>query len=107
MAPRRLEKKPPPTPTSATTAPKLPRGGWKNDEQRDYMLSHWTDYVTHQNAKTLDRFWPRVYDGWYHKWPITPSRDSIREHGSKENAILVFRTDNNSVRTTSFCASYP
>lgn len=107
MAPKRSEKKPPPTPTSATTADapsKSSRVAWKQGDQLEYMLSHWESFVTNQNEKKLDRFWPRVYDGWYKKWPITPSLESIGKYGSRENAILALRSENNNVSITSFYA---
>jgi hypothetical protein len=108
MAPRRLEKKPPPsTSTTTTDTPPKSRIAWKTGDQLEYMLSHWESFVTHQNKKTLDRFWSRVYDGWYKKWPITPTLESIGKYGSPENAILTLRSENNAVRIMSFYASYP
>ena len=105
MAPKRLGKKSSPTSASeiTTDTPSKPsRVAWKTGEQLEYLLSHWGNFVTHQNEKGLDRFWPRVYDGWYKKWPITPSPELVKEHGSRENAILTLRSENNGVRITSF-----
>jgi len=77
--------------------PKSSKNGWKTKEQVDYMLSHWPDYTAHQTSKTLDRFWPLVYDGWYKRWPITPTSEQIGKHGSRANALLVLRSDKNDV----------
>jgi hypothetical protein len=84
----------------ATTAdaPKVSRVGWKTGEQLEWMLTEWASFVRHQNEKTLDRFWPRVYHGWATRWPIIPSPESVAKHGSKENAILVIRMELRTVR---------
>ena len=105
MAPKRSGKNPSPTSASETTANALSkpsRVAWKTGEQLEYLLSRWGEFVTHQNEKGLDRFWPRVYDGWYKKWLITPSPELVKEHGSRENAILTLRSENNGVRIMSF-----
>lgn len=108
MKTKRQEANPPTsiTETSAGVLSKPSRAAWKTGEQLEYLLTHWTGYVTHQNKKTLASFWSRVYDGWYRKWPITPSIESMAKHGSREGAILALRSENNSVRITIFYISY-
>lgn len=97
------KRSPAPTPTEvADPSPKPSRMAWKTEEQLEHMVTYWGSFLTHQNAGTLERFWPRVYDGWYQRWPITPSSESIKEHGSRENAILALRSENNNVCITSF-----
>lgn len=56
------------------------------------------DFITHQTAGSLERFWPRVFDSWHTKWPITPSPDAIKLYGSRENATLALRSENYQVR---------
>ena len=101
MSPTRSEDQPPPDsePTIGSSTPKPSRSNWRSDEQTEYMLSHWSGYVTHQASKSLDRFWSIVCDGWYQRWPITPTPAMIREHGSSANAKLVVRKDTNKVST--------
>lgn len=108
MVPKRSEKKSPSTSKSVTTADpssKPSRVAWKTGEQLEYLLSQWDRFVTHQTDGRLDRFWPHVYDGWSKAWPITPSAESIKQHGSRENAILALRLETNGVRMMSFYAS--
>ena len=104
MAPKRLEKGQPPTLTSGTPesapAPKLPKAAWKTGEQLEYLLSQWPTFTSHQTAGKLDRFWPHVYDTWYKKWPIDPAPQALKQHGTREEAILVLRSENNQVRIT-------
>ncbi|KAF9642316.1 hypothetical protein BDM02DRAFT_3193503 [Thelephora ganbajun] len=98
MAPKRSEKKPPSTSTTATTADastKPPRTAWKTGEQLEWLLSRWEDFITHQTEGMLDRFWPRVYHAWYLKWPITPTPQSVNQWGSHENAVLTLRSESN------------
>ena len=64
------------------------------------MLSQWPGYIAHQASKSLPRFWPRVCDGWYQRWPITPSPEMIEKHGSSTDAKLVIRKEINGVSTT-------
>jgi hypothetical protein len=95
MAPK--SKKPPPTP-AAKADPKASRAGWKTGEQLEWMLTHWSKYLNHQNEKSLERFWPHIYHGWHTKWPITPSSEAVALYGSREEAILVLRMEINTVR---------
>ena len=103
MAPGRTGKKSLATSTAApatdTSAKPQPRTAWKTGEQLEYLLSQWPGFVSHQNSESLDRFWPRVYDTWYSKWPIMPTPEFVGKHGSLEGATLVFRSENNKVRT--------
>lgn len=82
--------------------PQGPQGPGKSKEQLDYLNSHLSDFLTHQAAGSLDRFWPRVYDGWHKKWPVAATADDVKEYDSLEGAILVLRTDNNQVRVITF-----
>ena len=71
---------------------------WKSDDQVNYLISHWLDFKAHQAAGALDRFWPRVFDGWYQKWPVTSTPEAVAEYGSPANAVLALRLGTNSVR---------
>lgn len=103
--PKPLGKKPPRPAQCSATPPEdsddEPKTFVKTPEQVSYLDSHLSGYFAHQNARTLDRFWPRVYDGWYKQWPITASPKEIRNHGSSANAILVIRNIRNKVRIPS------
>jgi hypothetical protein len=110
MAPRRQEANSLVLASTATTEtpPKSnSRTAWKSGDQLEYLTSHWARFVTYQSEKKLDRFWPRVYDGWYGKWPIIPSPQSINQYESRENAILTLRSENNAVRITNFSPRTP
>jgi hypothetical protein len=106
MPPKSLGKKPAPAPNLGTaigaSTPKAPKAPGKSKEQLDYLNSHLSDFLTHQAAGSLDRFWPRVYDGWHKKWPVAATADDVKEYDSLEGAILVLRTDNNQVRVITF-----
>lgn len=101
MAPKRPQQMTQSSDPATATTPKPPRAAWKTGEQLEFLLSHWSGFVHHQNEKSLDRFWPKVYYAWYLKWPITPSSESIMQHGNPANATLVLRTDNNTVSVSS------
>ena len=111
MAPKRSEKSQPSTSTPGTpedvSAPKPPKAALKTGEQLEYLLSQWTDFVANQTAGSLDRFWPRVYDPWYQRWPISPTPQAVTQHGSLEKAKSVLRLENNQVRITDFYAQAP
>ena len=64
------------------------------------MLDKSTDFIDHQNEGTLERFWPPIYDTWYKRWPISPTRQDISTYGSVANATLTLRSKNNTVRIT-------
>ena len=108
MPQRRSEKPPSDASTSETTAeipPDKPsKAAWKTGEQLEYMLSQWSLFIDHQNAGTLSRFWPRIYDHWYKTWPIIPTAQSIEMWGSSKEAKVKLLTENNKVRITN---SYP
>ncbi|KAF9790754.1 hypothetical protein BJ322DRAFT_1104403 [Thelephora terrestris] len=61
----------------------------KFKEQVEYLVTHYQDFLTHQTAVTLDRFWLRVYEGWYKRWPITPAP------GATKGLAGDARTENN------------
>ena len=103
MSPRFSEEdQPPPNsePAISSSTPKPSKNDWKTEEQVEYMLSHWSGYIAHQATKSLVRFWPRVYEGWYKRWAVTLPPEMIRKHGSTAAADKAFRTDNNEVSTT-------
>jgi hypothetical protein len=97
MSSRRSVKKLAPAPESGPAVggavARLPS---KSKEQVDYLVTHYQDFLTHQTAVTLDRFWLRVYEGWYKRWPITPTPGATK--GSAGDA----RTENNQVRIITF-----
>lgn len=87
--------------TAADIPPKPSRVAWKTRAQLEYLFSEFQNYHDHQDAGTLARFWPRIYDTWYQRWATpNPTRQAIGKHGSLVNATLVLRTENNCVRPT-------
>ena len=100
--PKRTEKKSPSSGATedTTLVTKPPKTAWKTGAQLGYLLTHWSGFISHQNAGTLDRFWPRVYDGWYATWPITATPLSITKWDTPEAATLMLRSENNQVRAT-------
>jgi len=108
MPPKR-SKKPPatqaltPAPATATEPTLKPsRTAWKTGEQYEYMLTFWPEYLTYQDEKALERFWPQVFDGWYRRWPTIPSIQAIGKHGSPEAAVKDIRRKLTKVRIMNF-----
>ena len=103
------EDQPPPEsePAISSSTPKPSKTSWKTEEQTEYILSHYSGYITYQASGSLNRFWPIVYDGWYKEWPITPTPAMAREHGSPAKALLALRTENNRVSTTTKTTPVP
>ena len=103
LVPPGLPPLPPPPPPGLPPPPPPPpparptRTGWKTGEQLEFLLSHWASFKRSQNNKTLDQFWPRVFDQWHRNWQITPSRASCREYGNPENARLMLQQSKNTV----------
>ena len=98
-----IPKKPKSGSVKPTVVPKKPYLR-KSKEQIDYLTSHMSDYLTHKDAKTLDRFWPSVFDGWYKKWPIDiPTPEPGEEHSlpADADAAVALRSHTNDVRILS------
>ena len=95
--PSRKKAPPAPNPGTATGAPAFDSSK-KSEEQLAFLNSWMPEFLVHQTAVTLNRFWPQVFDPWYKRWPIVPPPEAIQKHGSSPNAILVLRTENNQVR---------
>jgi hypothetical protein len=74
------------------------RSDGKSKEQVEFLTSHLANFFIHQTAGSLDRFWPRVYEGWQKQWPIVPPAEDIKVHGSREKALSKLRAANNKVR---------
>ncbi|KAF9778391.1 hypothetical protein BJ322DRAFT_1025103 [Thelephora terrestris] len=71
------------------------RSDGKSKEQVEFLTSHLANFFIHQTAGSLDRFWPRVYEGWQKQWPIVPPAEDIKVHGSREKALSKLRAANN------------
>lgn len=77
---------------------KATRADWKSGEQLEFLFSQEAVFKRYQDQKTLDHFWPRVFKEWYDRWPIVPSLDLRREHGSAEAARVMIQKEKNAVR---------
>lgn len=79
-------------------SPKPADPGWKTGEQLEFLLRRWEDFKRTQNAKTLDKFWPRVFEDWYTNWPISSSPSLALTHGTVEEGRLKLQKAKNTVR---------
>ena len=95
-----------PTSTQPETAetPKVSRQAWKTGEQLEWMLSKFDGFLRHQTDKCLEDFWTPIFHSWHAKWPITPTAESIEEHGSVDNANAAHRAHIEPVSTVTLCA---
>jgi hypothetical protein len=82
--------------------PKTPRADWKSGEQLEFLLSQEGSFRRCQDQKTLDHFWPRVFEEWYNRWPIFASSALSRRHGTPEAARVMLQKEKNAVRVY-FC----
>jgi len=86
--------------------PKVVRTGWKTGEQLEFLISRWPEFKRAQDKKALsDQFWPKVFEDWHNRWPVSASPSSVKEHGSTELARLMLQSDNNGVCNTFY--AYP
>lgn len=74
--------------------------GWKTGEQLEFLLSQWKSFKRAQDAKTLDKFWPRVFEEWFTRWPVPSSPSLARSHNSIEEGRLALQKAKNTVRYT-------
>ena len=78
--------------------PKPACAGWKTGEQLEFLLYQWPVFKRAQDNKSLDRFWPRVFEDWFKRWPVRSTPTLIKEHGSPEAARLMAQKEKNTVR---------
>ena len=78
--------------------PKTARPDWKTGEQFQFLLTCWDNFKSAQDTKALDRFWPKVYEDWYTRWPIPSSPSLAREYGSIEEGRIILQKEKNTVR---------
>ena len=74
------------------------RVGWKSGEQLEFLLSQESSHKRHQDLNTLDHFWPRVFEGWYDRWPIVATPAMTRRHKTQEDARVMMQKARNKVR---------
>ena len=79
-------------------APKPDRSGWKTGDQLEFLLSHWGSFKRAQDAKGLNRFWAKIFEDWYDRWPVPSSPSLVREYGSIEATRLMLQKEKNTVR---------
>ena len=84
--------------SAEASTPKLARLPWKTGIQLEYLLTQWQSFLDHQSRGALEHFWPRVFETWYEKWPITPTPTEVSNAGSASAAMLVLRSEKNQVR---------
>ena len=86
--------------------PKPANPNWKTGEQLEFLMSRWDSFKRAQNAKTLDHFWPKVFEDWYTRWPVPSSATLIQEYGTMEEGRLALQSEKNGVRDNSY-SLYP
>ena len=70
---------------------------WKTGEQLEFLISCWRTFKHAQDIKGLDKFWPKVFEDWYIRWPIPHSPSLAQLHGSIEEGHLVLQKGKNVV----------
>lgn len=87
---------------AASTPPKTPapRSDWKTEEQLEFLLAYWEKFKRAQDNKALDSFWPKVYEDWYTRWPISSSASLVLKYGSIQEGRLMLQKDKNAVSNT-------
>lgn len=75
-----------------------PPGAWKTGEQLEFLLANEQAFKRAQEAKTLDRFWRKVFEEWYHQWEIPSSPSLILEYGSVAEGRVMLQKETNGVR---------
>jgi hypothetical protein len=49
---------------------------WATSVQKDFLNTMKADYLKAQKEKLLTSFWPRLYEGWFQKFPeLLPGKD--------------------------------
>ena len=79
------------------SSPKPPNSSWKTGEQLEFLLSYWPAFKRAQGSKAFDRFWQKLFEEWYTRWPIVPTLASRQEHGSPEVARLMLQKEKSTV----------
>ena len=78
--------------------PKTARSGWKTGEQLEFLLSRFSNFKRSQDEKTLDRFWPRLFEDWYDRWPVPANPTMSKNYGSPEANRLMAQKAKKTVR---------
>ena len=93
-------------PASLGMPPKPARSDWKTGEQLEFLLSRWEAFKHAQDAGALRRFWPKVSEDWFTRWPIPPSPSLALEYGSIEEGRIMLQNDKKGVRMVFFSSHY-
>ena len=78
--------------------PKPSRIEWKSGEQLEFLLSQESSFRRCQDMKTLNHFWPRVFENWYDRWPIVSTPALSKKYGTPEAARIMVQKETNAVR---------
>ena len=73
---------------SLSMPPKPAPNDWKTGYQLEFLFGYWPAFKAAQDARTLDTFWKRVFEEWFHEWPVQATVDEIREYGPMDAAIM-------------------
>ena len=68
--------------------PKPTRTDWKTGDQLEFLFGYWRAFKTAQDAKALEPFWNRVFEEWFHEWPVHVTLDEIREFGPMDAPVM-------------------
>ena len=75
-----------------------PPTAWKTGEQLEFLLSREGAFKRAQEAETLERFWQKTFEDWYHQWEIPASPSLIVRYGSISEGRLALQREKNIVR---------
>lgn len=78
---------------------------WRNKEQTEWLVSKYPDFAVQRKKDEKDAlkqkksgklvpkagFWSRIYEDWFHRWPVVPTQNDIVEHKGEKEAIAVLR----------------
>lgn len=85
--------------------PKVAPTDWKSGDQLEFLLSQESSFRRAQDARTLDRFWQKVFDEWYHRWPLPSCPTLTHGHNTAETARFMLQKEKNKVRGSCYLLS--
>jgi hypothetical protein len=50
---------------------RMPGAKWTNDDQHAFLTTWIPEYTLAQQSNRFDRFWPKLCEAWFTRWPET------------------------------------